>query len=174
MHRLLPLLPALAVACGRAAPPNTSVPPQAAKLAVEQQGSAAASPGVAASARGGASTSAGAPPAAAAAAPREVYSAGSVRDVSALGNFVRSHSAQMNYCYKEALARNPKLAGAVGVAITITGSGDVADVNVVRRSWSGPGTEQLEGCIRSTIRAWKFPSADAPVGTYPFSLSFTK
>jgi len=168
MHRLLPLLPALAVACSRAAPPNTSVPPQAAKLAVEQQGSAAASPGVAAS------TSAGAPPAAAAAAPREVYSAGSVRDVSALGNFVRSRSAQMNYCYKEALARNPKLAGAVGVAITITGSGDVADVNVVRRSWSGPGTEQLEGCIRSTIRAWKFPSADAPLGTYPFSLSFTK
>ena len=167
MHRLLPLFLALPVACSGANPPNTAVSPQAAKLPVEQQGSPAASSSVAAS------TSAGAPPVATP-APREVYAAGSVRDFTALGNFVRSRSAQMSYCYKEALARNPKLAGAVGVAITITGSGDVADVNVVRRSWSGPGTEQLEGCIRTTIRAWKFPAADAPVGTYPFSLSFTK
>jgi TonB family protein len=91
-----------------------------------------------------------------------------------IGSFARARSAQMNFCYTEALAENPKLAGAVAVALTITSAGDVTEAEVVRRSWSGRGTDVLEACILARVRTWKFQESDAPTGTYPFSLSFTK
>ena len=90
------------------------------------------------------------------------------------GDFVRSRSAQMNFCYKEALNDYPKLAGAINIAVTIASSGDVSRVDVTKRSWSGPGAEQVEGCIRTKIRSWKFPASSTPATTFPFTLSFTK
>ena len=80
----------------------------------------------------------------------------------------------MNFCYEEALVADPKLAGAIAVAVTITSTGDVTDANVTKRSWSGKGSETLEACVRARVKTWKFPASDAPTGTYPFSLSFTK
>ena len=96
------------------------------------------------------------------------------RSADLFGDYVRSRSAQMNFCYKEALNTYPKLAGAINLAVTIASSGDVTRVDVTKRSWSGPGTEQVEGCIRAKIRAWKFPASEAPATTFPFTLSFTK
>jgi hypothetical protein len=96
------------------------------------------------------------------------------RSADLFGDFVRSRAAQMNFCYEEALANNPKLAGAINVAVTIASSGEVTDVDVIKRSWSGAGTEQVEGCIRAKIRTWKFPTTKAPTATFPFTLSFTK
>jgi hypothetical protein len=96
------------------------------------------------------------------------------RSADLFGEYVRSRSAQMNFCYKEALNAYPKLAGAINLAVTIASSGDVTRVEVTKRSWSGPGTEQVEGCIRAKIRAWKFPASEAPTTTFPFTLSFTK
>jgi hypothetical protein len=96
------------------------------------------------------------------------------RSADLFGDFVRSRAAQMNFCYEEALASNPKLAGAINVAVTIAGSGDVTEVDVIKRSWSGKGTEQVEGCIRAKIRTWKFPTSKVPTATFPFTLSFTK
>jgi hypothetical protein len=96
------------------------------------------------------------------------------RDLATLGEFVRAHTAQMNFCYQEALVSTPNLAGAVALAVTITSEGDVTDVRVTRRSWTGKPNENFESCIRAKVRSWKFPPTDAPVGTFPLSLSFTR
>jgi hypothetical protein len=96
------------------------------------------------------------------------------RDPAKLGQFVRARSAQLQFCYHEALARHPNLAGAVTMSITIAGTGEVTRVGVSERSWSGAGTDEVESCLRRKIRAWKFPAADESRGTYPFSLSFTR
>ena len=96
------------------------------------------------------------------------------RNPTTIGDFVRTRSAQMNFCYEEALVANPKLAGAIAVAVTITSAGDVTDASVTNRSWSGKGSDVLESCVRARVKSWKFPASDAPTGTYPFSLSFTK
>ncbi|HKO15478.1 MAG TPA: AgmX/PglI C-terminal domain-containing protein [Gemmatimonadaceae bacterium] len=96
------------------------------------------------------------------------------RDPAALGQFVRARSAQLQFCYHEALVRHPNLAGAVTMAITITGSGQVTGIAETQRSWSGAGTDEIESCLRRKIRAWKFPAADESRGTYSFSLSFTR
>jgi len=97
-----------------------------------------------------------------------------VRSPESIGEFVRARSAQMNFCYEEALVVNPKLAGALAVAVTITSGGDVTEASITKRSVMGKGSQQLEDCVRARVKTWRFPSSDAPTGTYPFSVSFTK
>ena len=96
------------------------------------------------------------------------------RNLTKLGDLVRTRSPQLNFCYQESLANNPGLAGTVTVAITITSAGDVADVGITKRLWSGKGFEDVENCLTSKIRGWKFPTADEARGSYPFALSFTR
>ncbi len=97
------------------------------------------------------------------------------RNVSDLGNYVRSRNSQLQFCYSEyGLKVNPDLAGTVSVAITLTGTGNVTDVDVTRRSWSGPGSSEAESCIRQRIAGWKFPPSDQGGGTYAFSFSFSR
>lgn len=99
---------------------------------------------------------------------------GNRRDVSDLGTYVRSRESQLRHCYTEfGLKVNPRLAGTVTVAITMTGSGGVTGVNITNRTWSGAGSSEAESCIRSRIRTWKFPSSDAGGGTYSFPFNFT-
>ena len=100
---------------------------------------------------------------------------GPARDVSELGTFVRSRESQLRFCYNEfGLKVNPSLAGSVSVAITITASGSVSGVDVTNRTWSGAGASETESCIRSRVRGWRFPAADAGGGTYGFSFNFTR
>lgn len=109
-------------------------------------------------------------------APRAVQAenlGGSSRDVGELGSFVRSRESQLRFCYVEyGLKQNPGLAGTVTVAITLTGSGNVTDVDIRNRTWSGAG--QVESCIRDKISSWRFPSSAAGGGTYTFPFNFTK
>jgi hypothetical protein len=156
---VLVLLIAPTLACGARRPTTTAAP--AGTLQYESEGALASASFAERGERAG--------PAPAASTERLV-----ARSPSAVGDFVRTRSAQLNFCYTEALGAHPNLAGAVGVAVTITSAGDVTDVVIVRRSWVGQGTEPLETCIRTKIRGWKFPPADAPTGTYPVSLSFTR
>lgn len=96
------------------------------------------------------------------------------RDVGELGSFVRSRESQLRFCYQEyGLKANPSLAGTVTVAITLSGSGSVNDVDITRRTWSGAGASEAEGCIRSKIRSWRFPSSATGAGTYGFPFNFT-
>jgi hypothetical protein len=99
---------------------------------------------------------------------------GARRDVSDLGTFVRSRESQLRHCYTEfGLKVNPRLAGTVTVAITMTGSGTVTGANITSRTWSGAGSSEAESCIRSRIRSWKFPASDAGGGTFSFPFNFT-
>ena len=100
---------------------------------------------------------------------------GPARDVSELGTFVRGRESQLRFCYNEfGLKVNPSLAGSVSVAITITASGSVSGVDVTNRTWSGAGASETESCIRSRVRGWRFPAAEAGGGTYGFSFNFTR
>ena len=100
---------------------------------------------------------------------------GNTRDVADVGQVVRSYSAQLQSCYeREGLKQNPGLAGTLTAAITISGAGRVTGVDVTRRTWSGPGADDAERCIVSTIRRWRFAPSSEPEGTYTFPFSFTK
>lgn len=111
-------------------------------------------------------------------APRAIDVAGfggPTRDVSELGNAVRSHDSQLKFCYDEyGLKVNPGLAGSVTLAITLTGSGDVTGAKVNRRTWSGPGAGEAEACILQKAHAWRFPASTAGGGTFEFSFNFTR
>ncbi len=99
---------------------------------------------------------------------------GNRRDVSDLGTFVRSRESQLRHCYTEyGLKVNPRLAGTVTVAITMTGNGNVTAANITSRTWSGAGSSEAESCIRNRIRGWRFPASDAGGGTYSFPFNFT-
>lgn len=99
---------------------------------------------------------------------------GARRDVSDLGTFVRSRESQLRHCYTEfGLKSNPRLAGTVTVAITMTGAGSVTNANITNRTWSGAGSSESERCILARIRSWKFPSSDAGGGTFSFPFNFT-
>ena len=97
------------------------------------------------------------------------------RDVGELGSFVRSRQSQLRFCYEEyGLKSNPNLAGTIWVDISLTGAGSVSDVDISRRTWSGSGASEAEGCIRSRIRSWRFPSSQRGGGTYSFPFNFTR
>ena len=97
------------------------------------------------------------------------------RNVDELGTYVRSRESQLRFCYQEnGLKVNPNLAGSITVAIDIAGSGSVQGVQITRRTWSGAGASESEGCILRTIRGWRFPSSDRATGTYSFPFVFTK
>lgn len=99
---------------------------------------------------------------------------GARRDVSDLGTFVRSRESQLRHCYTEfGLKANPRLAGTVTVAITMTGAGGVTGANITNRTWSGAGASESESCILSRIRSWRFPASDAGGGTFSFPFNFT-
>ena len=154
MQKLFVVLPiALTVAaCGSVNRPNTAAAPKEGSIAYEVAGVIS---------QAGAARDASAQPVI-------------VRSPESIGEFVRARSAQMNFCYEEALLVNPKLAGALAVAVTITSGGDVTEANITKRSVTGKGSQQLEECVRARVKTWRFPSSDAPTGTYPFSVSFTK
>ena len=101
---------------------------------------------------------------------------GAGRDVSELGNFVRSRQEQLRFCYEErGLYANPSLAGTINVSITLSGSGNVTGAEVTNRKWSGGGGgAEVESCIIQRIRTWRFPSSAAGGGTYVFPFNFTR
>ncbi|HEU4563748.1 MAG TPA: AgmX/PglI C-terminal domain-containing protein [Gemmatimonadaceae bacterium] len=96
------------------------------------------------------------------------------RDVGELGSLVRSRESQLRFCYQEyGLKVNPRLAGSVTVNIAIGGGGNVTNVSIGNRSWSGAGASEAESCIRSRVRGWKFPASSTGEGTYGFTFNFT-
>jgi hypothetical protein len=97
------------------------------------------------------------------------------RNVSDLGDYVRGRNSQLQFCYSEyGLKTNPQLAGSVAVAVTLTSDGAVTNVDITKRTWSGPGAAEAESCIKQRISGWKFPSSERGGGTYSFSFSFSR
>lgn len=87
----------------------------------------------------------------------EVPSRGSAK----FGSFVRAREPQLQFCYREARAASPELAGSATVAVTLAADGSVLKADIVRRAWSGRGSDDVERCLLSRVRVWKFPPTDA-------------
>jgi TonB family protein len=96
------------------------------------------------------------------------------RGAAELGSAVRTRTPQLESCYEtRGLTRNPTLAGVVTVAMTIAATGQVTSVDVVRRTWAGPGAAEVEACLRAAVRTWRFPPVDEATTTYEVLVSFT-
>lgn len=96
---------------------------------------------------------------------------GSLADATELGSFVRGRIAQLQSCYE--LAGGTDLAGVVALQITLGASGTVRSAEIVRRTWSGPGAADAEGCLLRIVRGWRLPSGgDGASITLP--ISFTR
>ena len=94
----------------------------------------------------------------------------------AFGNFVRTREPQLQFCYQDTRAASPALAGSATVAVTLTPDGSVLAADVIRRSWSGKGSELVENCMLSRVRSWKFPANDNEVEkqTVSFAVIFSR
>ena len=96
---------------------------------------------------------------------------GTTVDATELASFVRGRVAQLQSCYE--LARGTDLAGVVALRITLGEAGAVRSAEIVRRTWSGSGAAETEGCLLRVVRGWTLPSGNAGAAiTLP--ISFTR
>lgn len=84
--------------------------------------------------------------------PKEVLGNGLERDV--VMAVIRRHQSEITYCYETELAKNAALSGKVAVSFTIDGSGSISEAQIAE---SGLSNENVEACMLSRIRRWKFP-----------------
>jgi TonB family protein len=88
-------------------------------------------------------------------------------ELSSATRIIFARIQEVSACYESALRRNPGLQGDVRMAWTIAEDGTVSDVRIER---STLGVPCVTTCIRSAIRAWRFPRpVDGPVTMrFPF------
>jgi hypothetical protein len=83
---------------------------------------------------------------------------------------VRNHINEVRYCYNQALARDPNVAGRVSVQFTIGPTGKVPAAVVQESSL---GDRSAANCIAAAVKRWNFPKPHAGgnvMVTYPFVL----
>jgi TonB family protein len=83
-----------------------------------------------------------------------------------VAKIIARHLNEIRYCYESALQHTPGLAGKVAVLFTIDATGSVAQADVAESSLNSP---QVEGCMTSRVKRWKFP---APAGGGVVSVSY--
>ena len=92
-----------------------------------------------------------------------------------IGDFIRTRSAQLQFCYQETRAMNPSLAGSVTIGVLLAADGTVSRADVLRRTWEGRGASEVESCALAKVRSWRFPPTDGPATRpYSFSAVFTR
>jgi TonB family protein len=83
------------------------------------------------------------------------------------------HASEIQRCYEtEGLRVNPGLSGMIEVEVTVGPSGRVEDAEVSSSALSGAGRQEVEACITTTVRNWRFergPFAPETI-VYPFNL----
>lgn len=83
------------------------------------------------------------------------------------------HAAEIQRCYEtEGLRVNPGLSGMIEVELTVAPSGRVEDAEVSSSALSGAGHHEVETCITSSMRNWRFEKGPFVIETivYPFNL----
>lgn len=83
------------------------------------------------------------------------------------------HAAEIQSCYEnQGLRVNPSLAGMIEVEVTVGPSGRVEDANVSSSALSGVGRQEVETCITTSVRNWRFERGPYKAETivYPFNL----
>jgi TonB family protein len=81
---------------------------------------------------------------------------------------IKRHQNEILFCYNTELNHDPNLAGKVAVNFTIDGSGAVSDASASQNTTNNNNVEQ---CMLSRIRRWKFPEpkgGGVVVVTYPW------
>ncbi len=80
---------------------------------------------------------------------------------------VMAHTGALRACYESEAQRNPQLRGGVTVAWQIDATGTVTGASLAGTTLNNA---RVEGCIQRQVKAWHFPSSDAPttVAGYPF------
>ena len=115
-------------------------------------------------------------PAAADAPARPSGGGGNSSGAMAVGDFVRSRSPQLQFCYEETRAKTPNLAGSATVAVQLAADGGVSEAAIVRKTWSGKGADGLESCVMSRVKSWRFPASEDgnDKRVHSFSVIFTR
>jgi TonB family protein len=83
------------------------------------------------------------------------------------------HAAEIQRCYEtEGLRVNPGLSGIIEVEVTVAPSGRVEDAEISASALSGAGRHEVESCVTSTVRNWRFEKGPYGLETivYPFNL----
>ena len=83
------------------------------------------------------------------------------------------HAAEIQRCYEtEGLRVNPGLGGMIEVEVTVGPSGRVEDAAVASSNLSGAGHHEVETCITSSVKNWRFEKGPFAIETfvYPFNL----
>ena len=83
------------------------------------------------------------------------------------------HASEIQHCYEtEGLRVNPTLAGVIEVEVTVAPSGRVQDAEVSASALSGAGRREVESCITTSVRNWRFERGPYALETivYPFHL----
>jgi TonB family protein len=92
-------------------------------------------------------------------------------DPQIIRRIVRRHLNEVKWCYEEALASNPALAGRIVVQFTIGPTGQVESSVLDSSAVNNP---TVESCVVTAVRRWQFPK---PIGggtvlvQYPFVLT---
>jgi hypothetical protein len=83
------------------------------------------------------------------------------------------HAGEIQRCYEnQGLRVNPSLAGMVEVEVTVAPSGRVEDANVSASALTGAGRQEVESCITTSVKNWRFERGPYKAETivYPFNL----
>lgn len=72
-----------------------------------------------------------------------------------VGRIIRRHWNEIKYCYEKELTKDPNLYGKVAVYFVIGPVGDVAEASVRETTMNSTNVEE---CMVSQVRRWKFPS----------------
>lgn len=94
-------------------------------------------------------------------------------DMDSIREIIYRNMGQIRYCYEQGLQKSPSLSGRVTVKFQISGSGAVSLASIRH---SSVRSSQVEGCMVSKIRGWKFPKPQGGVNVavvYPFNLQRT-
>ena len=83
------------------------------------------------------------------------------------------HASEIQRCYEtEGLRINPGLSGMIEIEVTVGPSGRVEDAEVSASGLSGMGRQEVESCITTSVRNWRFERGPYALETivYPFNL----
>ena len=82
--------------------------------------------------------------------------------------------ADVRRCYeREGLTRDPGLAGMLEVTVTVLPTGIVSEATVTSRDMRGLGARDVESCLTTALRNWRFDRGPYAVETIVFPFRFS-
>ncbi len=85
--------------------------------------------------------------------------------------FINSRFSQVRACYERRLKLNPMLEGTLDLRIAISPKGKVTGIGVNKDT---VGDSTMTGCVKSTIRKWKFPAPEGGRAVFDKPFKFKK